>query len=173
MFLTLGRPGCGTVTPDLSFGDDDWQLYVRALIVGEIGDSPNINIRRAYPDSGPYNQPPAQVPDGVPVGYVTWQAYTGDRWSGRMAQVYARTVGAATDTNSAGALYLATTSPGQVDTTDRVKIGADGTTTVYGNLRLRNIGADTPTGGGDGDVCKGDGCLWVNDHGTWKRSLLV
>ena len=102
------------------------KLYTRSLVLTDKGDTPDLAIRRAGPDmSGPSGEPEA-VPGGSGLGTIYWQAwgrncYGGYGWYagcggfGRVAEIWASTVGEQTAASRAGALHFNTTpleSPG-------------------------------------------------------------
>jgi len=97
------------------------KCYAKGMVLGDIGDAPDLVLRRAGPDRQAYNGDPAPVPGGVSLGGLYWQAWGGrcepgqyGYWSGcggmgRTAQIYSRTVGEQTAKSRAGSLHLATT----------------------------------------------------------------
>lgn len=112
--LNLGR--LDATFPALKFGADDWQLYVNALVISEIVDSPNLTFRFANGAINAYNTAPTQVLDGQQCGVMDWQAHDGTSFgigntgkNGYLAWILARTVGNATTTNRGGRLEFYTT----------------------------------------------------------------
>jgi hypothetical protein len=115
------------------------KCYTRSLVIADIGDAPDLVLRRAGPDGADYNASPEPVPDGTYLGGLYWQAW-GTRcepgqygyWSGcggngRTAMIYSRTVGDQTGTSRAGSLHLATTPPeNNGSPVDRLVLSEDG-----------------------------------------------
>lgn len=128
--------------------DGSPKLYARSLLLGEIGDGPDLALRRAGPDGAPYNTTePAAVPSGTSLGPIYWMAYGGKyggglAWNpaegggpssvGRNAQIYAKAVNAQTATNRAGEFFIGTTPPGNPgNPIDRFRITAAGRTCIF------------------------------------------
>lgn len=169
---------------------DTLRAYFRTFVASELGDLPEFILRRAgndnYPDGDWPNDDRSSWPikKGTPLGGLRgmgWHAYPGrpggcgfQAFSG---DIYFRAAedlkqeplpGGGYKTSSGGSIHLAPTPVGKSQPEDAVVLEPDKTARFLGNLRLRDVGAATPSGGRNGDVVKGDGCLWVNDLGTWR-----
>src|SRR5688572_13318788 len=102
------------------------KLYTRSLVLTDKGDTPDLAIRRAGPDRSAPDGEPEAVPADQGLGTIYWQAwgrncYGGQGWYagcggfGRVAEIWASTVGEQTAASRAGALHFNTTplaSPG-------------------------------------------------------------
>jgi hypothetical protein len=145
------------------------KCYAKGIVVGDIGDAPDLVLRRAGPDGANHNAKPEPIPDGTPLGSLYWQAW-GSRceagqfgfWSGcggngRTAQIYSRAVGDQTGTSRAGSLHLGTTPPGDNGSpVDRIVITAEGEIMISTPAGMRAIQV------GDADSCgTGYRCLRV------------
>jgi hypothetical protein len=53
------------------------KCYARGLVLGDIGDPPDLVLRRAGPDGAGFSDLPQPVADGTPLGGLYWQ------WLGR------------------------------------------------------------------------------------------
>jgi hypothetical protein len=106
------------------------------MIVGDLGGSPDIALRRAGPDldeQDPYFPTPAPVDGGaIQIAPIYWQPFgtngnfDADSGDGRMAVINARTRGTPNGTSRPGSLHLGTTSPGNASPTDRMVIRENG-----------------------------------------------
>jgi hypothetical protein len=150
--LLVGRPDAWPGAPDFfcrqsttdstvnhPLADGSPKCYARSLVLGDIGDAPDLVLRRAGPDGANYNASPKPVPAGTYLGGLYWQAW-GTRcepgrygyWSGcggngRTAMIYSISVGEQTGTSRAGSLHLATTPPGNAGSPeDRLVLTEDG-----------------------------------------------
>ena len=149
--------------------DGSPKCYAKGMVLGDIGDAPDLILRRAGPDGAAYNARPQVVGGGTSLGTLYWQAW-GERcerrqygfWSGcggngRTAQIYSRAAGAQTGSSRAGSLHLATTPVGNNgDPIDRLVI------TSQGRIILQ-----TRRGMREGEVGSEDSC------GTGYRCLRV
>jgi hypothetical protein len=52
------------------------KCYAKGMVLGDIGDAPDLVLRRAGPDGAAYNARPQQVPEGTSLGTLYWQAWT-------------------------------------------------------------------------------------------------
>jgi hypothetical protein len=142
------------------------KCYAKGMILGDIGDAPDLVLRRAGPDDAPYTARPQPVPAGTTLGTLYWQAW-GERcepglygyWSGcggngRTAQIYSRTAGEQTGASRAGSLHLAT-SPleNNGDPVDRVVIAADGEITLHTPVGMREVEVGPADSCGTGFRC--------------------
>lgn len=139
------------------------KCYAKGMVLGDIGDAPDLVLRRAGPDNGKYDSAPAPVAAGTSLGGLYWQAWgarcepgqfgfwTGCGGNGRTAQIYSRTAGEQTSSSRAGSLHLATTPLGNNGSpVDRVVLTEDGRVilnTVAG-MRQVEIGAADSCGKG-------------------------
>lgn len=106
---------------DFYYSNQFRKVFVRSIIVSEIGDPPDIAIRRA---SGTYpNGTPSQVLSGENIGTLYWQGFTDDaNYQCRQAQIYARAAENLHSSSAGGNLFLATTPIGGTSTLDRITI---------------------------------------------------
>ena len=135
-YVLAGRPDVWEGAPDFFINTENryWgfqgpyghegtpKIYMRSAVLADKGDTPDLAIRRAGPDqSGPYGTPEI-MGDGQGIGTIYWQAWGGncaggESWYagcggfGRIAAIWARTVGTQTATSRSGALYFSTTPP--------------------------------------------------------------
>jgi hypothetical protein len=145
------------------------KCYARSMVLADIGDAPDLVLRRAGPDNTDYNASPAPIPGGTNLGGLYWQAW-GERcergqygyWSGcggngRTAVIYSRTVGDQTGTSRAGSLHFATTPlENNGDPIDRLVISHDGRVIINTLAGMKEIEL------GDADSCgTGYRCLRV------------
>lgn len=142
------------------------KCYARGLVLGDIGDAPDLVLRRAGPDGARYNDKPQPVADGTPLGALYWQAW-GTRcesgqsgfWSGcggngRTAQIYSRTSGEQTGTSRAGSLHLGTTPTGDNGSpVDRLVITAEGQIILNTLVGMREVEIGTEDSCGTGYRC--------------------
>jgi hypothetical protein len=146
--------------------DGSPKCYARSLIVGDIGDAPELVIRRAGPDNANYNAMPQPVGSGAYLGGLYWQAWGGrcetgqyGYWSGcggngRTALIYSRTVGAQTGTSRAGSLHFGTTPPGNNGSpVDRLVLSEDGRVIINTLAGMREIEIGEADSCGDGYRC--------------------
>jgi hypothetical protein len=139
------------------------------MVLADIGDSPDLVLRRAGPDGADFNGTPQPVPDGTALGSLYWQAW-GTRcepeqsgfWSGcggngRTAQIYSRASGDQTGTSRAGSLHLGTTPAGDNGSPmDRIVITSEGQIILNTLAGMREVEI------GDADSCgTGYRCLRV------------
>ena len=145
------------------------KCYAKGMVLGDIGDSPDLVLRRAGPDGADFNGKPQPVPDRTVLGSLYWQAWgarcepgqsgfwSGCGGNGRTAQIYSRSSGDQTGTSRAGSLHLATTPPGNNGSPlDRIVITAEG-----------QIIIDTLAGMREIEIASADSC------GTGYRCLRV
>lgn len=152
--------------PDFRWDAANQKLRVRSVIIGDIGDSPDLGLRRSHPDGvDPYYPTPAVVPAGVQVAPIYWQVWgtNGDFDAdpphyGRIAQINAFTRGTPTGTSRPGSLHFSTTPTGSADLVDRMVIRENGwigigTDAPYNPLHV--AGPITAQGQGslDGQLC--------------------
>jgi len=145
------------------------KCYARGMVLGDIGDPPDLVLRRAGPDGARHSDMPQPVPHGTTLGGLYWQAW-GTRcepgrsgfWSGcggngRTAQIYSRTFGEQTGSSRAGSLHLATTPPGNNGSpADRLVISAEGQIVLNTLAGMREVEI------GEADSCgTGYRCLRV------------
>jgi hypothetical protein len=149
--------------------DGSPKCYARSLVLGDIGDPPDLVLRRAGPDNADYTASPAPVPAGTFLGGLYWQAWGGrcepgqyGYWSGcggngRTAVIYSLTVGAQTGSSRAGSLHLATTPLENNGTPlDRLVLSDDGRVIINTLAGMKAIEV------GDADSCgTGYRCLRV------------
>jgi hypothetical protein len=142
------------------------KCYAKGMILGDIGDAPDLVLRRAGPDNAPYNARPQPVPEGTLLGALYWQAW-GERcepgqygyWSGcggngRTAQIYSRTAGEQTGTSRAGSLHFATTPPGNNgEPIERFVITADGGIVLQTPVGMREVQVGSADSCGTGFRC--------------------
>ena len=146
--------------------DGSPKCYVRSLIIGDIGDAPDLALRRAGPDNANYNASPAPVGPGTYLGGLYWQTWGGrcetgqyGYWSGcggngRNAIVYSRSVGAQTGTSRAGSLHLATTPVGNNGSPeDRLVLSDDGRVIINTLAGMKQIEIGSPDSCGVGYRC--------------------
>jgi len=136
------------------------KCYAKGMVLADIGDAPDLVLRRAGPDGADFSGRPQPVPSGTALGTLYWQAW-GTRcepeqsgfWSGcggngRTAQIYSRASGDQTGTSRAGSLHLATTPAGNNgEPIDRLVITADGRIILNTLAGLREVEI------GDQDSC--------------------
>lgn len=156
----VGRPNVWMGAPDFFYRNDyrydgakgpldsdgTPKFYTRSLYLADIGDAPDLGLRRAGPDNAtPYSKPAPLGPD-VNIGTIYWQAwgercepeqegwYSGCGNMGRNAQIYVRTRGKQTKSSKAGSLIFAVTpynNPG--NPVDRVEINEMGQVVLQQN----------------------------------------
>jgi hypothetical protein len=109
------------------------KLRVRSVIIGDLGYSPDLGIRRAGPDGAdPYTATASALPSGTKVGAIYWQPYgTNNNFdavggTGRIAEISALTRGIPTGTSRPGSLHLQTTGNNQIEPADRLVIRENG-----------------------------------------------
>jgi hypothetical protein len=136
------------------------------MVLGDIGDSPDLVLRRAGPDGADFNGKPLHVPDGTVLGSLYWQAWgarcepaqsgfwSGCGGNGRTAQIYSRSSGDQTGTSRAGSLHLATTPPGNNGSPlDRIVITAEGQIIINTLAGMREIEIGSADSCGTGFRC--------------------
>jgi hypothetical protein len=142
------------------------KCYIRGLVLGDIGDPPDLVLRRAGPDGASFSDMPEPVTDGTPLGGLYWQAW-GTRcepgqsgfWSGcggngRTAQIYSRAVGEQTGDSRAGSLHLGTTPSGNNGSpVDRLVITAEGQIILNTLAGMREVEIGTADSCGTGYRC--------------------
>ena len=180
--LLWGRPDAWPGAPDFfcrqseshsdvahPLADGTPKCYAKGMVLGDIGDAPDLVLRRAGPDGGTYPALPQPVPGGTSLGGLYWQAWgarcepgqygfwAGCGGNGRTAQIYSRTVGTQTGASRAGSLHLATTPEGNNGSpVDRLVITEDGRIILNTLVGLRAVEL------GDADSCgTGYRCLRV------------
>lgn len=124
----LGREAPSDHVQDWSLeraeGDDRPAMRSRKIVVVDVGDAPDLALRRIGPDGAAWDCPReafVAVTPGSNLGTIYWQGWDGDGFGVRQAQVYARQ-----QSGGGGSLHLATTPVGGTEPVDRVSIGADG-----------------------------------------------
>jgi hypothetical protein len=142
------------------------KCYAKGMVLGDIGDAPDLVLRRAGPDNAHYNDAPSPVAPDTTLGGLYWQAW-GSRcepgqygfWSGcggngRTAEIYSRTAGEQTGTSRAGSLHLATTPLGNNgNPVDRMVISHDGRITLNTAVGMRDVEVGEPDSCGTGYRC--------------------
>src|SRR4051812_41319414 len=166
-FCRQSTTSSSNVNPPLADGSP--KCYARSLVLGDIGDAPDLVLRRAGPDNANYNASPAPVLSRTYLGGLYWQAWGGQceqgrygYWSGcggngRNAFIYSLSVGAQTGTSRAGSLHLATTPIGNNGSPeDRLVLSDDGRVIINTLAGMKEIEI------GDADSCgTGYRCLRV------------
>jgi hypothetical protein len=142
------------------------KCYAKGMVLGDIGDAPDMVLRRAGPDNAAYNARPEHVPEGTTLGTLYWQAW-GERcepgqdgfWSGcggngRTAQIYSRTAGEQTGISRAGSLHFGTTPVGNNgDPIDRFVINPDGGIVLATPVGMRQVEVGSADSCGTGYRC--------------------
>ena len=142
------------------------KCYSKGMVLGDIGDAPDLVLRRAGPDGAAYNARPQPVRQGTSLGTLYWQAW-GERcerrmygfWSGcggngRTAQIYSRTAGEQTGNSRAGSLHLATTPLGNSgDPIDRFVISSEGRIILQTLVGMREVEVGSEDSCGTGYRC--------------------
>jgi hypothetical protein len=129
----LGRRTQFDAIQDFYFDLNDVALKARKVYVGDVGDPPDLALRRAGPDNAPFDAQPGQLEPGTNIGTIYWQARTPTGWDERNAQIYAVAQGVQTSTTAGGSLHLATTPlAGAPYPRDRLVIEPDGTLYLAG-----------------------------------------
>jgi hypothetical protein len=142
------------------------KCYAKGMVLGDIGDSPDLVLRRAGPDGADFNGKPQHVPDRTVLGSLYWQAWgarcepglsgfwSGCGGNGRTAQIYSRTSGDQTGASRAGSLHLGTTPPGDNGSPlDRIVITADGQIIINTLAGMREIEIGSADSCGTGYRC--------------------
>ncbi len=123
--IMFGREGPSDHVQDFFFEQGDRPaLRLRKLQVTDVGDPPDLALRRIGPDGAPWDLPREQfeaVPAGTNIGSIYWQRWDGQGFGVRQAQIYART-----GPGNSGSLHLATTPEGGNEPVDRLSFGPDG-----------------------------------------------
>jgi len=100
------------------------KFYARSGIFSDIGDAPDLVLRRAGPDNASKDGTPVPLEPGTNIGTLYWQSWgsrcendrngfnAGCGNNGRNAAIFARTLGQQTGSSRAGSLHLATTPEG-------------------------------------------------------------
>jgi len=174
--LLVGRPDAWPGAPDFfcrqsttaspvnhPLADGSPKCYARSMVLGDIGDAPDLVLRRAGPDNANYNAAPEPVPAGTYLGGLYWQAWGGrcepgqyGYWSGcggngRTALIYSRSAGDQTGSSRAGSLHLATTPLGNDGSPlDRLVLSDDGRVIIntLAGMKEIEIGAADSCGTG-------------------------
>jgi len=146
--------------------DGSPKCYARSLVLADIGDAPDLVLRRAGPDNAGYNASPAPIAPGTYLGGLYWQAWGGrcepgqyGYWSGcggnaRNAVIYSRSVGAQTATSRAGSLHLATTPLGNNGSPeDRLVLSDDGRVIINTLAGMKEIEIGSADSCGTGFRC--------------------
>ena len=128
------------------------KCYAKGMVLGDIGDSPDLVLRRAGPDGADFNGKPQPVPDGTVLGQSGF--WSGCGGNGRTAQIYSRSSGDQTGTSRAGSLHLATTPPGNNGSpVDRFVITAEGQIIIDTLSGMREIEIGSADSCGTGYRC--------------------
>jgi hypothetical protein len=177
--LLGGRPDSWAGAPDFfcrqseshsdvlhPLADGTPKCYAKGMILADIGDSPDLVLRRAGPDGAAYNGVPEPVSSGTALGTLYWQAWgarcepgrfgywSGCGGNGRTAQIYSRAVGDQTGQSRAGSLHLATTPTGNNGSpVDRLIITSEGNIFVYTVIGMREVETGSPDSCGTGYRC--------------------
>lgn len=175
--LLVGRPDAWPGAPDFfcrqsttsasevnhPLADGSPKCYARSLVLADIGDAPDLVLRRAGPDNANYNASPVPVPSGTYLGGLYWQAWggqctpgrygywTGCGGNGRNAFIYAVSVGEQTGASRAGSLHLATTPLGNNGSPeDRLVLSDDGRVIIntLAGMKTVEIGSADSCGSG-------------------------
>ena len=130
----------------------------------DIGDAPDLALRRAGPDKAKATARPVPLPPGTTIGMLYWQAWGGrcaqssERFgffagcgnNGRNAAIYSRAVGQQTGYSRAGSLYFATTPKGNPgEPIDRLVIAADGSVVVDPEFDAVTLQIERPSKNGE------------------------
>jgi hypothetical protein len=177
--LLVGRADAWPGAPDFFCRQSDSQslvnhpladgtpkCYVRSLVIADIGDAPDLILRRAGPDNANYNASPRPVPEGTYLGGIYWQAW-GERcepgqsgyWSGcggngRTALIYSRSVGNQTGTSRAGSLHFGTTPlQNNGSPLDRLVLTEDGRVIINTLAGMKEVEIGTADSCGTGYRC--------------------
>ena len=121
----LGREGPSDHTQDFLFKQNDQALVLRKLYLTDLGDPPDLALRRIGPDGAAWDTPRSDYQPPTPgsnLGTLYWQGWDGEGFGDRSAQVYCRKEG----DGSGGSLHLATTPEDGHEPVDRLTIGPDG-----------------------------------------------
>ena len=142
------------------------KCYMRSLVIGDIGDAPDLVLRRAGPDNADYTASPQPVPSDTYLGGLYWQAWGGrcepgqyGYWSGcggngRTALIYSRSIGAQTGTSRAGTLHFATTPPeNNGSPIDRLVLTHDGRVIINTLAGMKEIELGSADSCGTGYRC--------------------
>jgi hypothetical protein len=146
--------------------DGSPKCYARSLVLGDIGDAPDLVLRRAGPDNADYTASPVPVAPDTYLGGLYWQAWGGrcepgqsGYWSGcggngRNAIIYSRSVGEQTGASRAGSLHMATTPVGDNGSPhDRLVLSDDGRVIINTLAGMKTIEIGTPDSCGTGFRC--------------------
>ena len=146
--------------------DGSPKCYVRSLIIGDIGDAPDLGLRRAGPDNANYNASPEPVGGDTYLGGLYWQVWgarcepgqygywTGCSGNGRNAIIYSRSAGAQTGTSRAGSLHLGTTPMGNNGSPeDRLVLTEDGQVIINTLAGMKTIEIGSADSCGTGYRC--------------------
>ena len=142
------------------------KCYAKGMVLADIGDPPDLVLRRAGPDGAAYNSKPEPVSSGTALGTLYWQSWgarcepgqfgywSGCGGNGRTAQIYSRSVGEQTGQSRAGSLHLATTPAGNNGSpVDRLVLTSEGQIVLYTVLGMREIEIGSPDSCGTGYRC--------------------
>ena len=180
--LLWGRTGGWPGTPDFfcrqseshsnvshPLADGTTKCYARGMVLGDIGDPPDLVLRRAGPDGAGITDMPQPVPHGTTLGGLYWQAWgarcepgqsgfwSGCGGNGRTAQIYSRASGEQTGSSRAGSLHFGTTPSGNNGSpVDRLVISPEGQIVLNTLAGMREVEI------GEADSCgTGYRCLRV------------
>ena len=146
--------------------DGSPKCYARSLVLADIGDAPDLVLRRAGPDNANYNGSPEPMASGTYLGGLYWQTWgarcepgqygywSGCGGNGRNAIIYSRSVGAQTGTSRAGDLHLGTTPLGNSGSPeDRLVLSADGRVIINTLAGMKEIEIGSADSCGTGYRC--------------------
>ena len=131
----LGREGPSDLNADFFFDFNDQALKARKIYLTDVGDPPDLALRRIGPDNSPWDLRREEfqaVADGQNIGAVYWQAFDGEGFGGRNAMVYCRARGPQAPGSTGGSIVLSSTPIGSPHPRDRVEIEPDGTLNLSG-----------------------------------------
>lgn len=97
----------------LFYSADTQRLFTHSLILGDIGDPPELVLGRTGPDNAPPDAEPTGATAGTGLGVVIWRGWSSTgRWLFNSAQIYARAQEDISDQGAAGSLHFAVTPLG-------------------------------------------------------------
>lgn len=141
-------------------GDGSPKFYARSGMFSDIGDAPDLALRRAGPDNADPTAKPASLAPRTTIGTLYWQAwggrcaqskeafgfFAGCGNNGRNAAIFARAESKQTGYSRAGSLHFATTPKGNPgEPVDRLEIASDGSVTVDPSLESVTLRIKRPS----------------------------
>lgn len=118
--------------PDFYWDNTNYKLKVRGILIADVGDTPDLALRRSGPEGGNYNDVPTAMGSGENIGKIYFQAYGTNLdfdvsgGSGVTAEIYAQTAEVPTGTARGGNLHFQTCAIGAKDPTTRLSILSTG-----------------------------------------------